>query len=140
MFKTEYSHSSVSPSNRRMLSAMTTMPSKATTVKANDNQTSAMDAVPISPTTLFPCTVVEMMATTDAAATCCHSAEIIKSSEAVPSAHMTALVTGREGNGLMSMSEPVRASRSSCHPGKLANPRKPKAVRARAPILRLGQY
>ena len=83
-----------------MLIAITTMPWNATTAKANDNQTSAIDAVPISPTTLFPCTVVEMMATTDAAATCCHSAETNKSSEAAPSAHMIALVTGREGNGL----------------------------------------
>jgi len=73
-----------------MLSAMITMPSKATTAKANDSQTSAMEAVPISPTTVCPCTVDEMMATTDAAATCCHSAEIIKSSEAVPSAHAMA--------------------------------------------------
>lgn len=43
--------------------------------------------------------------------------------------------TGREGNGLMSMSEPVRASRSSCHPGKVARRRKVTKARMMATML-----
>jgi hypothetical protein len=43
--------------------------------------------------------------------------------------------TGREGNGLMSMSEPVRASRSSCQPGKVARRRKVTKARIIATML-----
>jgi hypothetical protein len=43
--------------------------------------------------------------------------------------------TGREGKGLMSMSEPVRASRSSCQPGKVARRRKVTKARIMATIL-----
>lgn len=43
--------------------------------------------------------------------------------------------TGREGKGLMSMSEPVRASRSSCQPGKVARRRKVTKARMMATIL-----
>jgi hypothetical protein len=68
-----------------------------------------------------------MMATTEAAATCCQRAEIIKSSEALPSANEATLEAVDEGNGLIS----VR------HPGKVASPKNPKAVNAAAPILRL---
>jgi hypothetical protein len=44
--------------------------------------------------------------------------------------------TGREGKGLMSMSEPVRASRSSCQPGKVARRRKVTKARIMATMLR----
>ncbi len=43
--------------------------------------------------------------------------------------------TGREGKGLMSMSEPVRASRSSCQPGKVARRRKVMKARIMATML-----
>ena len=43
--------------------------------------------------------------------------------------------TGREGKGLMSMSEPVRASRSSCQPGKVARRRKVMKARMIATML-----
>jgi hypothetical protein len=43
--------------------------------------------------------------------------------------------TGREGKGLMSMSEPVRASRSSCQPGNVARRRKVTKARMMATIL-----
>lgn len=43
--------------------------------------------------------------------------------------------TGLEGKGLMSMSEPVRASRSSCQPGKVARRRKVTKARMMATIL-----
>ena len=43
--------------------------------------------------------------------------------------------TGREGKGLMSMSEPVRASRSSCQPGKVARMRKVMKARTMATML-----
>jgi hypothetical protein len=46
-----------------------------------------------------------------------------------------ALDTGFDGNGLMSMSEPVLASRSWCHRGNVANPTNDKLVKAIAPIL-----
>jgi hypothetical protein len=44
--------------------------------------------------------------------------------------------TGRDGKGLMSMSEPVRASRSSCQPGKVARRRKVTKARMMATMLR----
>lgn len=43
--------------------------------------------------------------------------------------------TGREGKGLMSMSEPVRASCSSCQPGKVARRRKTMKARTMATML-----
>lgn len=43
--------------------------------------------------------------------------------------------TGLEGKGLMSISEPVRASRSSCQPGKVARRRKVTKARMMATIL-----
>jgi hypothetical protein len=128
-------YSSTSLSRAWMESISMKRPCTAITVKAKDNHTSPIDAIPTSPTTLVPCAVLETMATTDAAATCCHRADIIKSSEAKPSANKTPWATGREGNGLMSMAEPVRGSTSSCHPGKVASPRKPKNVKATAPTL-----
>ncbi len=46
-------------------------------------------------------------------------------------------LTGREGKGLMSTSEPVAASRSSCQPGKVASKRKVMKARMMATILSL---
>jgi hypothetical protein len=109
----------------------------AIAVEANESQTKATDPAPTCPTTLFRCAVFEMMATTEAAATCCQRAEIIKSSEALPSANEATLEAVDEGNGLISISEPVRSSYSVRHPGKVASPKNPKAVNAAAPILRL---
>lgn len=43
--------------------------------------------------------------------------------------------TGREGKGLTSTSEPVRASRSSCQPGKVARRMKVMKARIMATIL-----
>jgi hypothetical protein len=66
---------------------------------------------------------------------CCHNTLTRTKTEAMKIRASATCETGREGKGLMSMSEPVRASRSSCHPGKVARRRKVMNARTMATML-----
>jgi len=79
------------------------------------------------------------MEAAEAAATCCHRADVSVKSEAIPSINMQTCETGLDGNGLMSMSEPVLASCSSCQPGNVDKSKKAKTERAIPPILEFHQ-
>lgn len=68
-------------------------------------------------------------------AVCCQSTLTSTKMEAMKMRARATCETGREGKGLMSMSEPVRASCSSCQPGKVARRRKVTKARIMATIL-----
>lgn len=69
------------------------------------------------------------------AAMCCHNAETRQRSDAMPNDHAVTCMSGREGNGLTSKSEPVLASCSSCHPGNVERMQKASAQSAMAASL-----
>ena len=115
---------------------MTMRPRSATTIKVKEIQTKAMAAGPTWQTR-YSCVVDEMVAAADAAATCCHKADASRNSDPMARANIHTCVTGLDGKGLISMSEPVLGSVSLCQPGSVERPMKASAVRAIPPILNL---
>ncbi len=101
---------------------------------ANPNQPSTIALVPTPLRTLpLPKSCATCAAATEAV--CCHSTLTSTKMEAMKMRASATWETGREGKGLMSMSEPVRASRSSCQPGKVARRRKVMKARIMATML-----
>jgi hypothetical protein len=84
----------------------------------NPNQPRIMAAVP---TPLFTLPFPKSCATVDAAteAVCCHKTDTSTKMDAMKMRARAIWLTGRDGKGLTSMSEPL-SSRSSCHPGNVA--------------------
>ena len=82
------------------------------------NQPSTMAELP-TPAMTLP--LPKSWAMTDAAtdAVCCHSTETRTKMVAIKMMTRATWLTGREGNGLTSRSEPSESS-SSCQPGKVA--------------------
>jgi hypothetical protein len=117
-----------------MLKIMIAVAMNAIITNVRESQTSTAATAPTWPTS-FLCDMDETVLTIDAVATCCQRADTKSSSDASARKNVIALDTGFDGNGLMSMSEPVLASRSWCHRGNVANPTNDKLVKAIAPIL-----
>lgn len=100
---------------------------------AKPNQPRIIAAVPTPLLTLpFPKSCATVDAATDAV--CCHSTETSTKTEAIKMRARPIWLTGRDGNGLTSMSEPA-SSRSSCQPGNVARMRKQKNERTIATML-----
>lgn len=128
------SHSSVKRSSKWMLKIITSSPMVTMMNRAKANQPSTIALVPTPLRTLpFPKSWAICAAATDAV--CCHSTDTRTKIEAMKMRARATCETGREGKGLMSMSEPVRASRSSCQPGKVARRRKVTKARMIATML-----
>lgn len=106
-----------------MLTIITIIPRNTRTTNEKDIQASAIAAEPRWHER-YPCVVDAMTEAAEAAATCCHMAAVRRNKDAIPSRNMHVTDTGLDGKGLISTSDPVCASRSSCQPGKVANPRK----------------
>ncbi|KAH9826383.1 hypothetical protein Tdes44962_MAKER03515 [Teratosphaeria destructans] len=127
-------HSSVNLSNRCILRIITSSPMVTMISKANPNQPNTIALVPTPLLTLpFPKSCATCAAATDAV--CCQSTETRTKMEEMKMRARATWETGREGKGLMSMSEPVRASCSSCQPGKVAKRRKVMKARTMAMML-----
>lgn len=111
-----------------MLKIITSNPTVTMMSNAKPNQPNTIALVPTPLFTLpFPKSCATCAAATEAV--CCHNTLTRTNTDAVKMIASAICVTGREGKGLMSMSEPVRASRSSCQPGKVA--RRTKVMKAR---------
>ncbi len=101
---------------------------------ANPNHPNTIALVPTPLLTLpFPKSCATCAAATDAV--CCQRTLTSTKMEEMKMRARAACETGREGKGLMSTSEPVRASRSSCQPGKVASMRKTTKARTMATML-----
>jgi hypothetical protein len=70
-------------------------------------------------------------------AVCCHKTDTSTKIEAMKIIASAIWETGREGNGLTSLSEPC-ASSSSCHPGKVA--RSKRQMNAKMMAIMLDSY
>lgn len=102
---------------------------------ANPNQPKTIALVPTPLLTdPFPKSCATCAAATEAV--CCHRTLTSTNMEAMKMRARATWETGREGKGLMSMSEPVRASCSSCQPGKVARRRKVMKASTMAMMLR----
>lgn len=129
-------HSSVSLSSRCILKIMTRSPIVTRIKRANENHPSTIAAVPTPLLTLpFPKSCAICAAATDAV--CCHNTETRTKMEAMKMSASATCDTGLDGNGLMSTSDPVAASRSSCQPGNVASKRKVIKARTIATMLRV---
>lgn len=118
-----------------MLRIITNNPIVTMINNANPNQPRTIAVLPTPLLTLpLPKSCATCAAATDAV--CCHSTETSTKMEAMKMRARATWETGREGKGLMSMSEPVRASCSSCQPGKVARRRKVMKARMIATILK----
>lgn len=112
---------------------MTSNPIVTITINANPNQPRTIAEVPTPLLTLpFPRSCAIVLAATEAV--CCHNTDTSTKTDATKMRAKATCDTGREGNGLISTSEPV-ASTSSCHPGKVARTIKQKKDRMTAMIL-----
>ena len=69
-------------------------------------------------------------------AVCCHNTDTSTKMDAMKISARAIWLTGREGNGLTSTSEPVELSRSSCQPGNVASRTKVTKASIMATILR----
>lgn len=128
-------HSSVNLSNRCMLRIMTNSPTVTMINSANPNQPSTIALVPTPLfTEPFPRSCATCAAATDAV--CCQRTLTRTKIDAMKMSARATCETGRDGKGLMSMSDPVRASCSSCQPGKVARRRKVMNARTIAMMLR----
>jgi len=127
-------YSSDNRSNKWILKIITNNPIVTIINKLNPNHPSTMAAVP---TPLFKLPFPKSCATCAAAidAVCCHSTLTSTKMLAMNIRAKAIWDTGREGKGLMSMSLPVRASSSSCQPGKVARRRKVTKARMMAMML-----
>ncbi len=100
----------------------------------NPNQPSIMAEVPTPLLTLpFPKSCATVDAATDAV--CCHRTDTSTKMDETKISARAIWLTGRDGKGFTSMSEP-ESSRSSCHPGKVARMTKQMNYRTIATILR----
>lgn len=113
---------------------MTSSPINGIQDTAKVSQTKAIAAPPTLPLS-WSFVTARATDTVEADAMCCHRGETSRNSVDSPDATMHARRTLKLANGLISISEPVRGSISSCHPGKVASPAQHKAPRARPPIL-----
>lgn len=105
--------------------------------KLNPNHPSTIAAVPTPLFTLpFPKSCATCAAATELV--CCHSTLTSTKMEATKMRASATWDTGREGKGLMSTSLPVRASCSSCQPGKVARRRMTMKARTMPTMLRGG--
>lgn len=112
---------------------MTSKPIVTTTKRPNPNQPSTMAEVPTPLLTLpFPSVCTMVLAATDAV--CCHSTETSTKIAEIQINDRAICDTGRDGNGLISRSEPV-SSTSSCHPGNVASKIKQKKASIIATML-----
>lgn len=101
---------------------------------ANPNHPNTIALVPTPLLTdPFPKSLATCAAATEAV--CCHKTLTSTKIDEMKISASATCDTGREGKGLMSMSEPVRASCSSCQPGNVARRRKVKKARTRAMML-----
>lgn len=122
-----------------MLKIITSRPTVTMMSSAKPNQPNTIALVPTPLLTLpFPKSCVICAAATDAV--CCHRTLTRTKMEAMKMRARATCETGREGKGLMSMSLPVRASCSSCQPGKVARRRKVTKARTMATMLCKSQY
>lgn len=128
------SQSSVNLSSKWMLRIMTSKPIVTMISSARLNQPSTIADVP-TPLRTLPLPKSEAICEAATEAVCCQSTLTRMKTEAMKIKASAACVTGLEGNGLMSMSLPVRASRSSCHPGKVARRRNVTNARTMATML-----
>jgi hypothetical protein len=127
-------YSSVKRSSKWMLRIITSNPIVTMMKSAKANHPSTIALVPTPLRTLpLPKSCAICAAATDAV--CCHKTDTRTKIEAMKIRARATCETGREGKGLMSMSEPVRASRSSCQPGKVARRRKVTKARMMATML-----
>ena len=118
-----------------MLRIITSNPIVTTINNEKPNHPNTIALVPTPEFTLpFPKSCAICAAATEAV--CCHSTDTRTKMEAMKMRARATWETGREGKGLMSMSEPVRASCSSCQPGKVARRRKVTKARTMAAMLR----
>jgi hypothetical protein len=118
-----------------MLRIMTSNPMVTIISKTKPNQPSTIADVPTPDLTLpFPKSCAIVAAATDAV--CCHSTETRTKMDAMKMSARATCETGLDGKGLTSTSDPVRSSRSSCQPGKVARRTKVKKARMMATIRR----
>ena len=113
---------------------MTNNPIVTNTNSPNENQPNTIALVP---TPLFTLPLPKSWAICDAAtdAVCCHSTLTSTKTDAMKMRARAICETGREGKGLTSTSDPVRASISSCQPGKVASRMKQTKAKMMATIL-----
>lgn len=105
-----------------ILKIMTSMPmvTMMSSVKLNQPMTMALDPTPDS-TLPLAMSWAMMLAATEAV--CCHRTDTSTKMEAMKMMASATWLTGREGIGLTSSSEPSLSS-SSCQPGKVARRRR----------------
>lgn len=116
-----------------MLNIMTNNPivTIINNVKLNHPITMALDPTPAS-TDPFPKSCAIILAATDAV--CCHSTLTSTKIDAIKIIASATWLTGLEGKGLTSLSEPSESS-SSCQPGKVASKRRQMKAKMMAMIL-----
>lgn len=116
-----------------MLNIMTNNPivTIINNVKLNHPITMALDPTPAS-TDPFPKSCAIILAATDAV--CCHSTLTSTKIDAMKIIASATWLTGLEGKGLTSLSEPSESS-SSCQPGKVASKRRQMKAKMMAMIL-----
>ena len=116
-------HSSVNLSRSCILRIMTSRPMVTMMSSARPNQPRTIAVVP-TPLLTAPLPKSDAICAADTEAVCCHNTLTRTKIDAMKISASAACDTGRDGNGLMSISLPVRASLSSCHPGNVASRRK----------------
>lgn len=116
-----------------MLRIMQSRPMETMMKNAKPNQPSNMAEVPTPLLTLpFPRSCAIVLAATEAV--CCQRTDTRMNTEATKIRARATCDTGRDGNGLTSMSEPWLLS-SSCQPGKVASRRNDRNANISATIL-----
>ena len=102
-----------------ILNIITSRPIVTMMSRVKLNQPITMAELPTPDLTLpFPKPCAMMLAATEAV--CCHKTETRTKMEAMKMMAKATWLTGREGNGLTSRSDPSLSS-SSCHPGNVAS-------------------
>lgn len=117
-----------------MLKIITSKPIVTIISSTKPNQPSTIALVP-TPLLTEPLPRSCAMVAAATEAVCCHSTLTRTKMEAMKMSASATCDTGREGNGFTSTSEPVRRSRSSCHPGKVASRMKVMKARMMATML-----
>lgn len=126
-------HQSMICAKTRILKIITNRPIVTMINSAKLNQPITMALVPTPDSTLpLPKSWAMILAATEAV--CCHNTLTKMNIEAMKMMAKAICDTGREGNGLTSLSLPSESS-SSCHPGKVARRRRQMKARMIAMIL-----
>ncbi len=117
-----------------MLNSMTSRPMVTVISSTKPSQPSTMALVP-TPECTLPLPKSSVTEAADTEAVCCQRTLMRMKTLATKMRASVIWHTGREGKGLMSISEPVSGSSSSCQPGKVARRMMQTKVRRMATML-----